>query len=173
VSIDPVPASIAALAVAWLFAHAAWHKLRAFREFTVILASYRLMPAALVTPAAALLAAIEAAIAVGAVLNAPAAFYGAAALLGLYALAIAVNLVRDRALLDCGCGGPPQPISGWLVLRNLVLIGVAACALLPTSVRTLGLLDLVSIGAGVLFAGTLYAAANALHAARAQQEEWV
>jgi hypothetical protein len=172
-NVDPVPVTVAALAVAWLFAHAAWHKLRAFGDFTAVLASYRLTPAPLTKPVALLLVALEAAVAVGAVLDFAAAFQVAAALLGFYALAIAVNLVRDRALLDCGCGGPPQPISWWLVLRNLVLIGVAGVALLPTSARTLGPLDIVTIGATLLVAGGLYAAANSLHAARAQLEEWV
>ena len=120
-SVDPVPVTVAALAIAWLFAHAVWHKLRAFGDFTAVLASYRLAPAPLTKPVALLLVALEAAVAVGAVLDFAAAFPAAAALLGLYALAIAVNLDRDRALLDCGCGGPPQPISRWPVQRAAVV----------------------------------------------------
>jgi len=171
--VDPVPVIVAGLAIAWLFAHAAWHKLRALQDFTAILGSYRLLPGALLRPAAIVLVALECAIAAGAVVRAPVALIGATGLLGAYAIAIAINLYRDRALLDCGCGGPPQPISWWLVLRNLALIGAAAFAHLPTTDRALGPLDAVTIAGALLLVGSVYATANTLHAARAQLEEWV
>src|SRR5262249_14927936 len=67
----------------------------------------------------------------------------AAALLGLYAAAIAVNLARGRRHLDCGCTGPAlrRPISGWLVLRNLVLVAIAPADLAPLATPPLGGID--------------------------------
>ena len=53
---------------------------------------------------------------------------GAAALLGLYGLAMAINLGRGRDTIDCGCHGfsGRQRMAGWMVLRNLLLATVAA-----------------------------------------------
>ena len=121
----------------------------------------------------ALLVAVEIIIAAGALAGVAAAFIAAGALLALYACAIAVSLVRDGALHDCGCGGPPQPISWWLVGRNLLLVVLAAVPLLPVAERKLSALDAVTIGAAVLAMAGLYAAMNTLHAARAHLEEWV
>lgn len=52
------------------------------------------------------------------------ALYLAALLLSIYALAIAINLLRGRKRLDCGCNGPEarQSISWWLVLRNISMV---------------------------------------------------
>ncbi|MBA3690879.1 MAG: DoxX family membrane protein [Actinobacteria bacterium] len=46
-----------------------------------------------------------------------------AGLLGVFAFAVSVNLVRGRSI-DCGClgSGAPSPITWWTVCRNLVLI---------------------------------------------------
>jgi uncharacterized membrane protein YphA (DoxX/SURF4 family) len=173
VTIDPVPVLVAGLAVAWLFAHAAWHKARALQDFAATLTRYRVLPAPLVPVVAPLLVAIEIAIAAGALAGVPAAFVAAGALLALYGCAIAVSLVRDGGLHDCGCGGPPQPISWWLVGRNLVLAIVAAVPLLPVTERGLGMFDVVTVCAALLALAGLYAAMNALHAARARMEEWV
>ena len=46
---------------------------------------------------------------------------GGAALLLAYAAVMAINLVRGRRFIDCGCGGAAQPLSLGLVLRNVVL----------------------------------------------------
>lgn len=45
----------------------------------------------------------------------------AAALLFIYGAAIAVNVVRGRDDLDCGCGGPSVRISWKLVARNVLM----------------------------------------------------
>jgi hypothetical protein len=173
VTIDPVPALVAGLAIAWLFAHAAWHKARAYQDFVATLSRYDVLPASLVRIVAAPLVALEIAIAAAALAGVPTAFVAAGALLALYACAIAASLVRTEALHDCGCGGPPQPISWWLVGRNLLLVAVAAVPLLPVAERTLGMLDAVTVSAALLALAGLYAAMNALHAARAHLEEWV
>jgi uncharacterized membrane protein YphA (DoxX/SURF4 family) len=177
-TVDPVPIIVGRLAVGWLFAHAAWHKLRAFGDFQETLARYRLLPGGpvrgrLVAGVAAVLVLLEIVVVIGAILGLAPALVGAAGLLCLYGAAMAANLLRDRAGLDCGCAGPPQPISWWLVARNLLLALLAAATLLPTTGRALGVLDGIAIGGILLLLGTAYAAANALHAARAQLEEWV
>jgi hypothetical protein len=38
--------------------------------------------------------------------------------------AMALNLLRGR-VLDCGCGGAPQPLSWGLVVRNLAMVLMA------------------------------------------------
>lgn len=172
-SVDPVVVIVAQLAVAWLFGHAALQKLRAFDGFRATLLSYRLLPAQAVPAAAGVLLLCEGAIALGAAAGQATALLGAAGLLALYGLAMAINLVRDREALDCGCGGPPQPISWYLVARNGLLAGVALLALFPSTGRALGLLDALIVGVALLALAALYATAQAAHAARAQLEEWV
>ena len=52
----------------------------------------------------------------------------AAGLLVIYAVAIGVNLKRGRRQIDCGCGDEPTPLSRALVVRNCVLVALAAGA---------------------------------------------
>ena len=171
-SLDPLPGLIAQLGVGWLFAWAAWHKVRGFGAFQGILASYRLLPARAIRPIAAGLVLVEALTGLGAALGSPLALQVAMLLLVLYAGAIGLNLLRGHVLLDCGCGGQPQPLSWWLVGRNLLLAGAAGLALLPVGERHLTLLDGITVAAAVLVAATLYAAANGLHAARQHAGGW-
>ncbi len=58
--------------------------------------------------------------------------YAAAGLLVLFALAMAINLVRGRREIDCGCGGPDarQTLSWDLVVRNLVIAAALVIAAL-------------------------------------------
>ena len=76
------------------------------------------------------------------------------ALLAGYAALIAVNLIAGRASLDCGCSWSAQKsvISYRLVLRNLVLIGMAATLLVEPADRLLFVFDYF---AGVMFTSVL------------------
>jgi len=58
------------------------------------------------------------------------ALLGAVLLLALYTVAITVNLFRGRTEVSCGCGGAAgtHRLSWWLVLRNAVLMAMAAWA---------------------------------------------
>ena len=96
---------------------------------------------------AAILVLSEAATAVALAVARAWGLAGAAALLALYAAAIAVNLARGRRHLDCGCTGPAlrRPISGWLVLRNLVLVAIALADLAPLSMRPLVWIDHLTV----------------------------
>ena len=172
-TIDPVIATIVQYGLAWLFLAAAMHKARDLVDFRSVLATYRVVPDALVTPAAWVVMAAEIAIGVGLLLRQPVAYAGAAALLVGYALVIALNLARGRRFIDCGCGGATQPLSTGLVVRNAMLAIVATIGLVPVASRTIGWIDIVSIVAGVVVAGALYGAINQLLAARARLEEWV
>lgn len=106
---------------------AAWHKLADYPRFLGFLADYRLLPHSLEKPAAVALLLCELAFA-GLLLH-PASHalgaLGGAFLLLLYALAIAINLKRGRHHIECGCGGTTQPLSASLILRNLLLGGLA------------------------------------------------
>ena len=153
-----------ALAILWLVAGT--QKLRAFGEFSAVLADYRLVPDKTTDLCAAAVIALE--LGHGIALLLPVvrhvALIGSAALLILYAAAMAANLVRGRRFIDCGCMGPAarQPLSGWLVSRNLLLALVALGGILPTRERALVLLDAFSIAAALGVAILLYAAINHL-----------
>lgn len=83
----------------------------------------------------------------------------AAALLLLYGGAMAWHLAQGR-VLDCGCGGAPLPLSGWLVARNALLAAIALAAALPAEPRALGLADYAVATAAVAVGALLYAAFN-------------
>ena len=86
-------------------------------------------------------------------------------LLLVFAAAMAINILRGRTAIDCGCfvGFTRQRIGWSLVVRNLLLVG--ACGVLlppPPAARPLGAFDLFTVAAAttVLLAG--YAALSAL-----------
>ena len=73
-----------------------------------------------------------------------------AALMLLYASAIATNLLRGRAHIDCGCGFgrtsvSKATLSWWLVARNLALAALAFAGSLPVSQRALGAYDWLTL----------------------------
>jgi len=153
---DPVIDATVRTALALLFLAAATHKVRDPARFRATVADYRLLPPALVTVGATILVLSEVAVAVALAVARTWGLAGAAALLGLYAAAIAVNLARGRRHLDCGCTGPAlrRPISGWLVLRNLALVAIALADLAPGSMRPLLWIDhLTVVAATAAFAG--------------------
>lgn len=148
---DPVFVTVARVALSGLFAQAAAHKLVDRRRFFGIVADYRLMPGAFVTPAAALLIAAELGLTVALLVPrtaAAAACFGAL-LLGLYAAAIAINLLRGRRSIDCGCGGPGETLHPGLIGRNVLLIGVCGLAAAASTDRNIGLLDGVTIASAL------------------------
>ena len=99
-------------------------KIASYRRFRSAVANYELLPTAVVPVVARAVPVGEVLIAGLLVADAvmPVAVAGAVGALTLFAVAMAVNLVRGREI-DCGCGGGshPRPISWWLVLRNVVL----------------------------------------------------
>lgn len=144
----------AAVVVALLFLVAGIDKLRHRALLPGVIANYRLLPAALVAPAASALPVAELVIGAGLLLGLtialpPLAPVVAALLLLVFAGAMAINIQRGRRHIDCGCGhaGLRQHLGWGQVARNVVL----AAALLP----------LVSLGSAPLLAGTDLAVAVA------------
>ena len=117
-----------------------WHKLQGLDGFLAVLADYRLLPGWLRRPAALAIALCEGALAAIWLVSpwfAEAtilAGVGTALVMAAYGGAIAVNLLRGRSWIDCGCGGGEQ-LSWTLVLRNLALTGFA---LLPLAIIDTG-----------------------------------
>jgi hypothetical protein len=157
--LDPAIGALLLACLALLFASAAFHKLRDLAHFTEVLRAYRVLPEGAVR-LAPLVPLAELAVAAG--LVTPAVRFGAAlagaALLALYAAAIAVNLGRGRRDLACGCGGPDdaRPIAPWMVARNLTLALLLAVTLLTWRERPLSPTDALTVGAGAVAATLLY-----------------
>jgi hypothetical protein len=167
--IDPLVGRAIAMAFALLWLLAAWHKASAGARFVVTLGEYRLLPSTWTRPVARLLPFVEAVLGLGWLTGLARGWIVpvTAALLGAYALAIAINLVRGRVHIGCGCGlggasADDQPLSWWLVARNLALGAVAMTAMLPASQRELGLLDGVTLVLALLASVALYSGASQL-----------
>jgi hypothetical protein len=156
---DPVMPIVGAGTLALVFAAAAAGKLRAREEFVGVVGNYRLLPGPAVRPVALALPLAEVAVALGLVVPATrrVAAVGAIALLVLFGLAVAVNLLRGRRYIDCGCFrfSMRQPLGWGLVGRNagLILLGLVP-ALAGEAARPVTWLDLVTAGAAI---GSLFA----------------
>lgn len=114
--------------LALLFVRAALHKLGDRYRFQGILADYALLPEGTLTVAAFAVPVIELAAAVMLIMPAtrPVGAALAGTLLTGYAIAMAISLARGQYLMDCGCGGAPEPISWMLVARNAGLVALIA-----------------------------------------------
>lgn len=161
---DPLIQLPAAFLLTFVFAHAALPKLGTPDTFEGVVANYRVLPSWLVRPAARGLPVLEIAIAAG-LLLAPVRAYaaaGAVALLAVFAAAIAVNVLRGRLDIDCGCfrSETRQGIGWRYVVRNLFLVGVAFALLLPGSGRSPTFMDLAFVAAFSATAAILYTVAN-------------
>ncbi|GGF79792.1 hypothetical protein GCM10011402_35500 [Paracoccus acridae] len=142
--------------LAVMFTAAAVSKLTGLEEFYGVVRNFRVLPDALSRAVAMVLPVVELAVAAGLLITplaAPAAL-SAAGLLVVFGLAIAINVLRGRTQIDCGCfrNGMKQRISWAMVGRNVVLTAMAlsAAALLPLA-RPAGAMDL----AAGMMAGTV------------------
>ncbi len=149
---DPVAASAVAGFAALVMFAAAWHKFSEADVFLGALDAYRLMPSVLVAPAARLLPLLE--VAVGVLTLIPATrsvgLSAFAALIAVYGIAIAINLVRGRNQIDCGCGGDVHLLSWGLVARNAALVCLALAMTARSAARPYEWLDAVTLVFGVL-----------------------
>ena len=118
--------------ISWLlaavFASACRHKLVEWQRFRAAFAAYRIVPEGLVGAVAGLVTLTEILVVLALILLWPAGLFGAALLLGVYLVAIGVNLARGRRHIDCGCGDEPTPLSYRLLVRNALLSGLALWA---------------------------------------------
>ncbi len=169
-ALDPTLPHMFAALLAIVFLGGAWQKLRDMDGFAMAVEQYRLLPAAWAPPAAWALLLAEAGAGLLLLPLATRALGAALALAVLAAvtLAVAVNLLRGRRAIDCGCGGPEggQHLSWGLVLRNGMLCLAAALSRAAEAPRELVWLDGLTVVAGTLALYGLYAAANQLMANR-------
>jgi hypothetical protein len=91
--------------------------------------------------------------------------YLAVAMLGIYALAMALQLMQRR-VIDCGCGGQALPVSWVLVVRNGLLMMLAWMASQSADMRDLAWIDFWVVMAAVLLMVVLY---TAIHQVLMQQ----
>jgi hypothetical protein len=143
-------ASIATGLICLVLARALLHKLTARIEFQATLSEYRILPAGWSTAAAIVLLVSEA-VALAAIITPAYRQDGAVlagGLFGLYSVAIAINLLRGRDRIDCGCGGAGQQLSWFLVARNLLLIAGSACIVTCDMPAMLGLAE-CAVAAGL------------------------
>jgi Methylamine utilisation protein MauE len=163
-TLDPAIGWTVVLVLAGVFGAAAVSKLRALDAFVGVVHNFRLVPEPLERPIAYVLPGIELAIAVGVLVSATraTAALAAAILLALFAGAMAINLLRGRRDIDCGCFATVlrQHLSWPLVLRNLLLAGLALSLVPGFTARSLGWLDLVTVGGASAALVVLYAATS-------------
>jgi hypothetical protein len=121
--------------VGLVFLLAAVQKAGHWKILSGVIGNYRLLPRAMVLPAAALLPPLEMVIGMLllSALALPWTLLAAGALLGLFAAAMAINLRRGRAHIDCGCGQSflKQTLSWTLVTRNIALMALLLPSLAP------------------------------------------
>ncbi|HZF16334.1 MAG TPA: MauE/DoxX family redox-associated membrane protein [Steroidobacteraceae bacterium] len=170
-SVDPVFSLLAIAALALLFGSAALAKLRDRARFTAVLEAYDVLPAPMARILAVGLPFMELAVAIGLFVTQfrPVAAGTAGALLLIYGAGIAWNLARGRRDIDCGCEGFGQrrPIAPWMLVRNAILIGVAAVAGAVPTARPVVLTDVLTIAGGLAVFVLIYFAADRLLAPRA------
>jgi hypothetical protein len=147
------------LAVGLLLLGAGAQKLRHWQEFKGIVASYRLLPDSLVTIAALSIASVELLLGVCAILCLARLWVpiAMAALLGVFAAAMAINIGRGRTEIHCGCfrSALRQQLRWRLVVRNLVCAAALLCSYggsPPTGAVVWGLAVVTSIALLSLYA---------------------
>jgi uncharacterized membrane protein len=165
-TLDPALSLVAMLLLAAIFGAAAITKLRELEAFAAVVEQYDLLPTRLVRPFAHGLPVVELAAALCLLVpatRAPAAMVLTLLLL-VFAAAMAVNLVRGRRDVDCGCfvGLLKQRISWPLVVRNIVLAGFGLALLAGDTGRALAPLDWVTVLAGTACLLLLYGAIGRL-----------
>lgn len=167
--LDPLLLKLVSICFALLFLLAAVHKLTALADFRATLHAYQLLPGAMIYPLGMLVPVVELVIGAAWLLGVeplPVAL-ASTALLATYTFAIAINIVRGRVHIDCGCGmarssGKDPHLSWGLVVRNSLLIIAVLSAALPPGERAIGVLDYLTLVAGLLAIVLLYGAANQL-----------
>lgn len=105
-------------------------KLLNLRGFVAVVRDYRLLPESMVGLAGRLLPVTETVVAVGFLLGTSIEWVAMAAmcLFLLFGGAVAINLLRGRREISCGCFGPNQNhhLTWGLVARNGILAGLAS-----------------------------------------------
>ena len=166
---DAVVAHALQAALSVLLLVGASAKLRDLSLFRAHIENYQLLPERLVAPAAAVLALWELGCGLALLLapDWPLTRAATAMLLVLVSSAVAINLLRGRTDIDCGCAGlsghsGEQRLSGALVLRNALLLLALFAATAGHAGRTLVWLDYLSVASTTLALLGLYVAIGQL-----------
>ena len=166
ISIDPTIGWTISTALSMIFVASAVMKLIDLNEFCGAVENYRIVPEQISRVVAILVPIAEITGALGVII--PNTHRGAAMLLSMllivFTTAIAINLLRGRRNIDCGCFGPAlrQQISWWLPARNLAMLAMLGVVMMPVSPRRLAPLDLATIFLAGTTLAVLYSAANFL-----------
>jgi hypothetical protein len=171
---DPLLHFVVAMSLCLLFASAAVYKIRQSARFEAQLAAYEIVPKKLTIAIARLLAWTETAIALAMLLPQTRTWAGiaAAAMLLTYGLAMAINMLRGRVSIDCGCGDIPVLLSPWLIVRNASLAAGALVLLLPTTDRAFSWTDFVLAALCLPALAFAYRAVEQLMANASVLHEW-
>lgn len=178
--LDPLIIKAISVGLGLMFLIAAYHKFAEGPNFRVTLLEYQLLPESWVPGASRIVPLVELLLGGSWLFNDYQQVLTAAAsatLLGVYTLAIGINLARGRVHIDCGCGfggknDAEQFLSGGLILRNLILTALALITLLPVAARSLTVGDYATLVAVLLASTLLFAAANQLISNRASINTW-
>lgn len=157
--------TIVAACLALLMGVSGLSKVRNFRAFQGVVKQYELMPTGVVPLASAAVVAAELCVPVLSFVSLSSALFLAAFLLGGYASGIAINLLRGRTHIDCGCSlnaKTDQRIHWGMVGRNTVLVLGALAGVWAMPISAMALtghwLETVSIAASVGVLALLYTA---------------
>ena len=150
--LDPLFIWVVSFGMTMMFLAAGWHKLASLSRFKVIVAEYDVLPKPLAGPVACSIPLVEFSLAL-LWLTQLAPMFAAGisiALLSMYCLAMGINLRRGRVHISCGCGFTgstvtEQPLSYWLIVRNVVLILMLSVCLLPQAEREFLWVDIVAV----------------------------
>lgn len=160
---------VIAIGFSLLFLLAALHKFSSLSHFRAILQDYQLLPVVFIAPLTIVIPLCEAAIGACWLLLADPAPVALASMLmlGLYTVAIVINLSRGRVHISCGCGiagsdEGDQHLTSGLVWRNVTLIVLALIGSLPVARRSFGLVDYATLIAAIPATVLLYVAGNQL-----------
>jgi hypothetical protein len=157
---DPLFALTIALLLAALFAGSAVHKLIAWNEWQGVAQNYRLIPPGIGPFMAGLIPCAELLASALLVMPRERPLGGtiAAGLLWLYGSAMAINVLRGRTNIDCGCFGSrlAHGISAWMVVRNAVMGTVALTLCMSVTRRPLSVPEELLAVVLVITIGFLY-----------------
>lgn len=175
---DPLVGQIVALGMTVLWVTAAIHKVTNFVRFRQVLHDYKVLPPFAVAPISVLVTTGELLLAGCWLFRVRLDLVSIATivLLATYTVALAVNLSRGRVFIDCGCGfsgsDEGQTIAPALLVRNGLLIMIAAIPLLPVSTRSLQAVDYLVAAAVLVVSLLLFAASSQLIRNRAAIRSW-
>jgi hypothetical protein len=161
-----IAASAVHVAMGLIFMSAGAKKLQHWREFRGVVAAYRLLPESGAVIVAAMMPPFELLLGLASIFRwgMPMTAFAVAALLAVFAAAMAINIRRGRTAIDCGCFQTAlrQELEWRLVVRNvacaLLVLGASA---LPVSLDATGAVLAFAAG-GALFC--LYLALNGVWA---------